>query len=85
MAFNYKGGKLQLTATFQRINSSTNLTHYLNVRSALSNGTVWLSADGVTECGFLQAGEARQFIGTPPAGVYAKGTAGDGLYWDVNE
>lgn len=85
MAYNYKGNKVILTTGYQMVNSLNGMVHQLNIRSATGNSTVWLSADGLEPCGFLQAGEARQFLGTPPAGIYVKGTAGNILYWDVNE
>ena len=85
MAYNYKGGALTLSATFQVVNSLNGMVRQFIIRSASGNALVELSADGASVCGFLNAGEAREFRNTPPAAVYVRGTAGNTLYWDVSE
>jgi hypothetical protein len=83
--FNYKGGALVLTAAYQPVDAVRASAHFLNIRSATGNNIVYLSADGVKPCGFLNGGEARQFTNTPASAVYVGGTAGNILYWDVSE
>jgi hypothetical protein len=82
---NYSGGILIIAAAYQRVTDEPKAARQFNVRSASGNAAIYLSADGLTDCGFITATEARQFLGTSPDAVYFRGTAGNTLYWDVSE
>ena len=82
---NYSGGILILTGAYDRVSDVPRATRQFNVRSASGNAAIYLSADGLTDCGFITATEARQFLNTSPDAVYFRGTVGNTLYWDVSE
>ena len=82
---NYSGGILIITAAYQQVTTVPCATRQFNVRSASGNSAIYLSADGLTDCGYITATEARQFLNTSPDAVYFRGTAGNTLYWDVSE
>ena len=76
-------GKKILTAAFERLYHKHVTAPRLTIRNAPGNSTVFISGDGVNECGCLKVSEGRTFEGIDPYLLWVKGTAGQVLFWDV--
>ena len=77
------GDTITLTADFVSLQHPGMGVKFLNIRNGNGNDVVWLSNNGTTVIGFLNAGEAREFVDLSTGTVFVKGTVGQPFYWDA--
>jgi hypothetical protein len=76
------GATLTMTGDFMPLETPGRGMHEITIRNANDNDMIYLSHDGSTIFGFLNASEARTFHAMSTGKLWVKGTLGELVYWD---